>query len=290
MRLAAFSCEAPAASSYRRDLLPRSEVRRTAWGLELEAWGHDEAKIRQVGPEAVCEALAHLAASLGLEPIFVAPEVDLRRMPSDVVAQLGAAERTFECRTCGAPVGLRLVVGCEATSCPYCRAPVAIPVELAAEVEHHRRRMRVHDVFRQLDAARLNQTWTSVGPRSDHPQLACAVCGAPSAHQPGILDAQCQSCGATIVPSAEQLDRDVQSARRDVDRLAARRLAQAQGIEAMQASFATWYPVMIVGSALLLMGGPIAAGLVVNYQHSHNPLLLIVFVIVLAVLAALAGS
>lgn len=177
------------------------------WGLDLlvqEGFSH----LHQLGRERAAHMLVAAARALGGQQFFALGPVRLDGMPAEVIDVLGSEERTVQCTRCGAPAALSLLAGQRATACPYCTAPIVVPPELAQDLAHYQRRLRLQDAMSPLDLERMTAGWADT-----EGVLACVLCGAPSPHQPGDVDARCLHCGALIVPSAERLEADVAEAR-----------------------------------------------------------------------------
>lgn len=217
------------------------------WGLELIAVGPARAQLAGVPTESVLAELVTLAQQTGYEPVYESTDAEVAALPPEVGAALGArAERAVRCGTCGAPVSAR-DLGTD-PHCPYCLSAVAVPPELARELEGYRRQLQAQDAQFSLRGA---DVWTRL--RDDGPGrwLACAVCGAPRDHQAGMVDEACGHCGAMIVPSAQRLVADVSRARGELEALKARRANAAR--EQIDRSMKTARGMALVNLALIVV-------------------------------------
>ncbi len=156
-----------------------------------------------------------------IEPLLAADEVPdpvpLDRAEDErelLVADDASADEHIEsqrvrCSDCGAPSTLAALVGREAR-CPFCAVPQKLTPEVAAELFRYQR--RVH-------AARLRGKTLFVTGMFASPMvratirgsvmLVCTHCGAPNEHRHGMLDEQCTSCRAALVPSKKAMVRAV---------------------------------------------------------------------------------
>jgi len=252
LRLAGFASDPsrPLPESPMLDRIARPQ--RRDWGLVVEAVDSAAFALNALGEEAVPE-LCRVAEAAGLEPILESNETELAALPARVLGTLDRSERTIRCDGCGAPVAPE-DLGAASSGCPYCATPVTVSETLARELEGYRRQLRAQDASHMLDGARLWDAWQAEGASAD--RLACAVCGAPSAHRPGAVDERCEHCAAMIIPSQQRLREDVGAARE-------RRLAEAQRDQAERRSqYATAARgarrVMHLNVALWLGGGAMA--------------------------------
>jgi len=286
LRLAGFppSASAAAAGPWMR---PSGQVVSRRWGLELITIDAGQVKALRADPSAALHDMAYLAKGVGYEPVLESGAADVATLPDEVSATLKARqERAVRCNNCGAPVA-PVDLGAS-PRCPYCLSEVDVPEELANELHLYRRQLQAQDAQYALQGASL---WGGRQLGAGN-WLACAVCGSPRAHQPGVVDEACEHCGAMIVPSAQRLQGDVGSAREALEALANRRRLAARaeaerGLETTR-QFVRLNAAMFTGSLLLTTVMSIAPFVLALTQDYVNILGVVFLILSLGSLPAAA--